>query len=203
MSLQSLVSPHSRVMVRQKREWTEVLTSFEGGNRYVLQDEHNRTLGFIAEEGQGLGALITRSLLKSARAAVLHVYGEDRAEIARVVKPFRFWFWEVEVWDGPTLLGRVVRRFAWLGRRFEVLDAQGQRVAEVSGTLFNWREYKVKAAGRLIGAIRKKWGGLGRELFTDADSFGVEFEPELGAAHKALLLGATLLLDFAVFERTG
>ena len=48
--------------------------------------------------------------------------------------------------------------------------------------------------------ITKKWSGLGKEMFTDADHFGVEFPERADIALKAVLLGAVFLIDFAHFE---
>lgn len=204
MSLQALVAPHSRLMVRQKREIAELLTGFESNNRYVLKDAEDKTLGTVLEEGSGIGAWITRSFFKAARAAVLHIYDPQNQEIGRIVKPFRFWFWEVEVWDGQTLLGRAVRRFGLLRTRLELLDAEGRTLGYAENGLFKRWSFQIQLGGQDTAMIAKKWSGLGRELFTDADSFGVEFQrQDLSAAQKSLLLGATFLIDFVVFERSG
>jgi len=54
--------------------------------------------------------------------------------------------------------------------------------------------------GAEAGVIRKQWGGLLRELFTDADAFGVEFQPHVPVEVRKLLLVATFLVDFTCFE---
>ena len=54
--------------------------------------------------------------------------------------------------------------------------------------------------GAEAGVIRKQWGGLLRELFTDADAFGVEFQPHVPVEVRKLLLVATFLIDFTCFE---
>jgi hypothetical protein len=53
------------------------------------------------------------------------------------------------------------------------------------------------------GKIAKKWSGLLKESFTDADQFGVEFPEGLDVPSKALLLGAVFLVDFVHFENKG
>jgi hypothetical protein len=45
-----------------------------------------------------------------------------------------------------------------------------------------------------------RWGGLAKELYTDADTFAINFPSKAGGADRALLLGATFLLDFLFFE---
>ncbi|GMR44242.1 hypothetical protein PMAYCL1PPCAC_14437, partial [Pristionchus mayeri] len=51
-----------------------------------------------------------------------------------------------------------------------------------------------------IGNIQKKWAGLLQESFTDADTFGVNFPIDLSVRIKAILIGATFLIDFIHFE---
>ena len=45
-----------------------------------------------------------------------------------------------------------------------------------------------------MGKISKQWSGLGREMFTDADHFGINFPMDLDVRVKATLLGALFLI---------
>ena len=51
-------------------------------------------------------------------------------------------------------------------------------------------------AGYAIGLL----GGVMREMFTDADTFGVEFGPQMSPELRTLTLAATFLIDFLYFE---
>ena len=51
-----------------------------------------------------------------------------------------------------------------------------------------------------VGKIVKVWGGLGQELFTDADKFELEYPPDADASRKMTLLGATFFLNALFFE---
>lgn len=46
----------------------------------------------------------------------------------------------------------------------------------------------------VIGKISKQWAGFMRELFTNADKFGIQFPFDLDVKIKALLLGASFLI---------
>lgn len=50
------------------------------------------------------------------------------------------------------------------------------------------------------GFIKKIWSGAGEEIFTDADSFILQFPPDATVYQKMLLLGAVFLIDFMYFE---
>ena len=57
--------------------------------------------------------------------------------------------------------------------------------------------------GQEVGKISKQWSGIGREMVTDSDNFGVTFPQNLDVKVKALLLGAVFLIDFMFFETSG
>ena len=45
-----------------------------------------------------------------------------------------------------------------------------------------------------IGKISNKWFGLAKEIFTDADNFGIQFPVDLSVDVKATLLAANFLI---------
>ena len=55
--------------------------------------------------------------------------------------------------------------------------------------------------GEPKGAIVKRWSGWGKELFTDADNFGVDVAGLEDPKLKALVFAATVLIDVVHQER--
>ena len=49
--------------------------------------------------------------------------------------------------------------------------------------------------------MKKKWSGLLKEAFTEADNFEVEFVADIDPRWKALALAAAVLIDVVHFER--
>lgn len=60
---------------------------------------------------------------------------------------------------------------------------------------------KDRARGKEIGKIIKLWRGLGTEMFSDADTFSVEFPANATAPQKARVFGTTFLINMVFFER--
>jgi len=99
----------------------------------------------------------------------------------------------------------------------DIFDAQGAEVAkiEAGGTcpsVFGGctefccdQPYNVMMNGQQIGAITKmkpkNMESAMAEMFTDADTFSMEFPPDLPVEQKARLLASLLLLDYMFFER--
>ncbi len=190
-----------RFLIRQIKEWGEILIGFETKNRYEITDESGTVLGFAAEEGGGFGRMLGRQFLGSGRPGVLHVLDPAGQETACAKKPFTWFFHRVDVEADGKPLGRIRRRFSILNRKFTVETPAGQELFTIWSPMFRIWTFKVLFQGQEVGVIRKQWGGALREIFTDADVFGIEYDdlPELEAV-KPLLLFATLLVDMVHFE---
>jgi len=57
------------------------------------------------------------------------------------------------------------------------------------------------STGQEVAKIAKVWDGAFKDCCTDADTFGITFPMAMSAKHKALLVAATFVIDFMVFER--
>lgn len=75
-----------RLLIRQVKEWSEILIGYEARNRYEVQDETGRLVARVAEEDAGLGRWLGRQFLGSCRRATLHVLDTGGGEIARIRK---------------------------------------------------------------------------------------------------------------------
>ncbi len=195
----------SRLLVRQVKEWSEILLGYEARNRYEVVDERGELVARVAEEGSGFGRWIGRQLLGHCRAATLHVLALDGRELARIEKPFRWFFQEVTLVEEGRFAGRIVRQLRWFKIGFAMHDASGAELLTIErGFLDRLRfsgTFRVSMQGHEVALIRKEWRGLLTEWFTDADHFGIEFtEPELDPAVRKLLFAATFLIDFTCFE---
>ena len=62
------------------------------------------------------------------------------------------------------------------------------------------RTFFIRRGEEEIGKITKKWSGLLKETFTDADTFGLSVDADTKPEHVVLLLGAVFLIDFVHFE---
>ena len=66
-----------------------------------------------------------------------------------------------------------------------------------------WRpwSFAFERQGKTLARVEKKWSGVLREVFTDADRFRINFEPaELNVDERALVLAAALFIDLQYFE---
>jgi uncharacterized protein YxjI len=199
--VERLIESHERILVKQVKEWGEILLGFESRNRFEIVTEAGEVLGYAAEEGGGFGTMILRNLLGRCRACKVHIYEPDGGEIASGVKPFRFYFHRMELFERGEKIGAIQRRFSIFHRKFVMEGPDGSELLEIYSPLFRIWTFKLQRDGLEMGRISKKWGGLLKEMFTDADVFGIEFShPDLPMSIKKLLLVAVFLVDFTCFE---
>ena len=198
--LEAMFAGRERVLIHQTKEWGEILLGFESKNRFELKDESGQRLGYAAEEAKGVGQWFLRNLFGKCRKAKIHIYDAGGTQVGLGDKPFRWFFHRMEIFDGETKVGAIQRKWSWFHRHFAVENAQGQEVMQIHSPFFRIWTFKLMFQDQEVGAIRKKWGGLLKEMFTDADMFGVEVEPHVPPEVRKLLLVATFLIDFTCFE---
>ncbi len=195
------LSSISSLVVSQQKEWGEILTGFETQNKYTVSDESGRRLYLAAEEA---GSTLLRWFLKALRPFTIAVLTENGQVVLRILRPFRFYFHRAEVVDSQgRSLGVIERRFSVLRRIYSVLDNSGEEVFQLFGPILHPWTFQIRNDGVEYGKITKKWSGLLKEGFTDADNFGVMFPAEWDVELKALFLGAVFLIDFVHFENKG
>lgn len=198
--LERVVGDHSRLLIQQTKEWGEVLLGFESKNRFELRDEAGARIGYAAEEAKGFGQWFLRNLFGRCRKAKIHVYEPGGGQVGYGDKPFRWYFHRMDVYDGDQRIGAVQRRFAWFRAVFDLENAAGEPVMELRSGLWRYWHFALTFRGEEVGSIRKRWGGLLKEMFTDADTFGVEVAPHVPVEVRKLLLVSTFLVDFTCFE---
>jgi uncharacterized protein YxjI len=201
--LENLAQANS-LIIRQQKEWGEILTGFETKNKYEVVDHFNNPLLEVQEEGGSALTTITRLFLKALRPFTMHLFSPQGAGLFKLTRPFRFYFHELDVsQSNGAPLGKIKRRFAILRRIYSVVDRNGNEIFELFGPLLHPWTFQIKKGGQELGKITKKWSGLVKESFTDADNFGITFPNGIDLSQKAVLLGAVFLIDFIHFENSG
>ena len=188
--------------IAQRKELGE-LFGIETRNKYEIRDEMNTSIGFAAEQGKGFGAMILRQFLGHWRPFKIHLFSENRQIIATADHPFRFIFQELKIFDAN---GRQVallkQRFSILYKRFDIVVPGFSKPWEVKSPVWKIWTFPVYYKNKQVATISKKWSGLLKEAFTDADNFQVQVHhPKINAPQKVILLCAGLFIDLIYFEK--
>ncbi|UCD91407.1 MAG: scramblase [Desulfobacterales bacterium] len=190
------------LVIKQKKEWGEILTGFETRNKYNIMDGWGNQVFEAEEESGSLATILARFFLTYLRPFTMSIFSADGNELFTLKRPFRFYFHELDIYEsGGVLLGKIKRRFALLRRIYAVMDRNDREIFQIFGPILRPWTFLIKKNDQEQGKIVKKWSGLGKEIFTDADNFGINFPKALDANQKAVFLGALFLIDFVHFEK--
>jgi uncharacterized protein YxjI len=195
--MERLVS-FNTLIVTQKKEWGEILSGFEARNKYLVTDTNGNA---IYAAGERKGSFLLRILLKSRRPFEMDLMSTTGSIILSLSRPFRFYNHMIQISDARgRFLGSIERQFSLLKRIYSVLDSIGKEQYELYGPLIHPWTFEIRKNDAVQGKITKKWGGVFKEGFTDADTFSITFPMNCSIEQKALLLCAVLLIDFVHFE---
>jgi uncharacterized protein YxjI len=191
-------------VISQKKEWAE-LFGFETRNAYAIVINRDQVVGTVREQGSGFFAMVARQLLGHWRRFELILTDNEGQIKARIFHPFRFLFQRLEVTSADgRWLGTVQQRFGFLRRRFELQLPTQAQVWEMSSPIWKVWTFPIRRQEQMVATIEKKWSGLLKEAFTDADNFRlVVSDPTLTQDEKITLIAASVFVDLQYFEKKG
>ena len=157
----------------------------------------------LAERTEGFWTTVKRLVFRSHRPLQIDFFDPDGSLRLSFRRSFFFFFSDlsVESHEG-TPLGSVHRRFGILHKKYDLLDASGRCFARIETPIWRlWTFPLFRGDGQRVGEISKKWSGLLREAFSDADTFQVNFgAAAFGEVERAVILAAAISIDFDFFE---
>ncbi|XP_076335619.1 phospholipid scramblase 1-like isoform X1 [Tachypleus tridentatus] len=201
-----------QLLVHQKVELLEAITGFETANKYQVMNSMGQNIYFAAEDSH----CCARYFCGPIRPFDMKILDNGGHEVIHLCRPLKCdscccpcCLQRMEVTASGSTLGYVVQKWSIFVPKYEVQNAAGECVLRVEGPFCTWSicgdvEFKVlsRDGGTQVGKITKQWTGFIREVFTDADHFGITFPMNLEVNIKALLLGACFLIDFMFFEKS-
>lgn len=200
--LRSILSTQ-QLFVQQRKEWVEVVIDFETLNKYVILDANKQELGLIAERGGGFGATLRRWLLRSHRPFVIDILSRSGGVLIELSRKFFFFFSDLDVRSAEgERYGSIHRRFGILYKKYDLRDDMGQVFARVKSPFWRLWTFPLQATtGPTNSKIAKKWGGGLSEIFTDADTFMIDYaDHPWDEKQRAVIFAAAISIDFDFFE---
>ncbi|XP_037939231.1 phospholipid scramblase 1-like [Teleopsis dalmanni] len=201
-----------QLLINQKVELLEAFTGFETNNKYVVKNAIGQKAYYVLEDTD----CCTRNCCGPARPFDMRIFDNFQKEVIHLYRPlacsaccFPCCLQSIEISAPPgQVIGRVEQEWTLCLPSFRIKDVNDETVLRIEGpccvsSCCNDVNFNVVSLdGDIIGKISKKWSGFTREFFTDADFFGINFPMDLDVRIKAVLLGATFLIDMMFFEHT-
>ena len=201
-----------QLLIKQKIEVLEVVVGFETVNKYEVLNSIGQSVYKAEEDSE----CCNRFCCGSGRGFDMMLTGNEGQEVIHLQRPLRCQdccfpccLQEMEVSSPPgTVIGSISQQWSIFHPKLLIKDCLGHPVLRIEGPCMTFSccgsdvDFKVVSVetGEQIGKISKQWTGLAKEMFTDADNFGITFPLDLDVKVKATLLGALFLIDFMYFE---
>ncbi|KAF0880418.1 PLS1 scramblase, partial [Crocuta crocuta] len=208
------LSQIDQILVHQQVELLEVLTGFETNNKYEIKNSFGQRIYFAAEDTD----CCTRYCCGASRPFTMRIVDNMGQEVITVERPLRCGhcccpccLQEIEVHAPPGVpVGYVTQTWHPCLPKFTIQNERREDVLKITGLCVVCSccadvDFEIKSLDEetIVGKISKQWTGFVREAFTDADNFGIQFPVDLDVKMKAVMLGASFLIDFMFFERSG
>jgi hypothetical protein len=200
-NIEELIAYSDRFLIKQKKEWLEILTQFETRNRYEIFDGQKNLLGNIEEEGKGLWHFLKRIFLRSHRPLKIQIRSLENVVLLSLHRPFFWFFSDLYVEYNGKKFGSIHRRFNLIHKNYILLDTYQREIFTIKSPFWRLWRFPIFQRSEQVGTITKKWQGLLKEVFTDADAFMIEFtKSDISLEEKVLIFVAGIAIDFDFFE---
>ncbi|XP_078266281.1 phospholipid scramblase 1-like [Rhinoraja longicauda] len=200
----------NQLLVYQRVELVEAFIGFRTKNKFQIKNSRGQQIFFAAEEND----CYTRNWSGNIRPFDMKIINSFGQEIMSLYRPmncigccFPCCLQEIEVMAPPGQpIGYVIQTWHPYLPKFTVQNEKREPVLKIEGPCCTCRcgdvDFRITNLDETesVGKITKQWTGLLREALTIADNFGIQFPLDLDVKVKAVLLAATILIDYMFFE---
>jgi len=177
---------------------------FKAANNYDIHDpESGEMLMECREPSLGWFTKLLRFTdYKAYTPFDVQIKSVDDQRIVRIQRGISIFLSKVEVRDhNNELIGGFAQKLFSIGGKFDVLDENDQVLCSLEGNWIGW-DFYFRNGETTLAHVTKKWGGLGAEMFTSADNYVLEINPEIPADDKIrkLILAAVMCIDMVLKE---
>ncbi len=178
---------------------------FKAANNFdILDPESGTVLMECREEGLGFFTKALRFTdYKRMTPFDIQIKTREGRPVVRVKRGVSLFLSKVQVLDeSDRVVGGFQQKFFSIGGKFDVQDASGQVICTLKGKWSGWDFKFVRPDGVELAQVTKKWGGLGKELFTSADNYVLAIGDRVPAGDPArlLILAAVMCIDMVLKE---
>ena len=132
----------------------------------------------------------------------IHVTTPAGEKVLNVKRGVSFFTSKVDVFnEDGTRMGGFQQKWFSLTATFMVLGPNDEPLCQLKGS-WRGREFKFLQDGKVFAEVKQKWAGLGKELFTTADTYAISISEDIAPDNpiRILILAAVLCIDMVLKE---
>lgn len=177
---------------------------FKAANNYDIYDpETDQLLLECREERLGIVTKLLRFTdYKRLTPFDVQIRTPDGQSVVRVSRGMALLRSKVQVFDNADeYAGGFKQHFFSIGGAFSVLGKDDQVLCTLKGKWTSW-EFRFLHGDFELARVTKKWGGLGKELFTTADNYMLSISPDVPPDNpvRELIMAAVMCIDMVLKE---
>jgi len=177
---------------------------FKAANNYDIYDpETGRLVMECREEGLGIITKLLRFTdYKRMTPFDVRVRLPGGPTLVRVKRGVTLFFSKVTAFDEhDRAIGQFQQKFTVIRGKFTIATPDGRPLCALVGDWKAWN-FRFMDGDTELAQVAKKWSGIGRELFTSADTYALRISPSVPAASEArrLILAAVMCIDMVLKE---
>jgi uncharacterized protein YxjI len=132
----------------------------------------------------------------------IEVKDSSGGQVLRITRGISWFLSKVDVLDEEDeRIGGFKQKFFSIGGAFNVLSANDQPLCTLKGKWTSW-EFRFEHEGEELAKVSRKWGGLGKELFTSADNYVLQISDSVPEDNpiRILIMAAVFCIDMVLKE---
>ncbi|KGO92517.1 phospholipid scramblase-related protein [Flavobacterium subsaxonicum] len=180
----------------------EKVNFFKFENTYNIYNDIGAHVGAVKQK-LTTGQKMLRLLLKKPMLPFLLEIKNTEDEVqASISRGWTFWMSKIVIKDPQdNVIGTIKQKFKFFKPTFKIFDATETQIAEINGDWKAWNFTITDAKGVQIGNISKKWAGAVKEIFTSADKYNVNINPDYPEnTNKIVILAGAITIDMVLKE---
>ncbi|XP_072046718.1 phospholipid scramblase 2-like [Amphiura filiformis] len=209
-----------QLLVHQQVELMEVLTGLDFQNRYVIKNSMGQQVYFAGEQS----TFCMRCFCQSQRTFNMTITDNNGQEVMKLYRPWKCCSGCGSCWCAGTCdcctdeitvecpPGEVIGKIKHSGSKWyphlAVKDTDDNTMFDIWGPCCLCQcicyhpdlNFKVYHGDNEIASIGKQWAGAVKECFTKVSNFGIQFPIDLEVRMKAMLIAATMLIEYLYIE---
>lgn len=180
----------------------EKVNFFKFENCYQVYDENGQNIGAVKQKLSAGQKLLRLLINKQMLPFLLEIKNTDDRLEASISRGFNFFLSKISIKDSQgNLIGTIKQKFRFFKPTFKIFNAQDIQIAEITGDWRAWNFTINDTSNNKIGSISKKWAGAMQELFTTADKYNVNIEPNYSnKENKIAILSSAITIDMVLKE---
>ncbi|GMR51457.1 hypothetical protein PMAYCL1PPCAC_21652, partial [Pristionchus mayeri] len=203
-----------KVIIRQKQELIEIVTTIEIPNRYAIETPSGEQI-FLAVEDPDFVQAQVMGHDRGYRIKVFDGYNRVAFTITRPLQYCRCSCCACcegckrrsTVEGSGEVFGAIRTRRACCASALTITDERDKDIITIDGPCCCSRccsdaDFPLKSAstGSILGQIKRRYLGYIQSTYSKADVFDIDFPRDLSVRMKAAIIGACIMIDFLEFE---